>query len=294
MFVFMLLGYIMRKKKLGGEGVGGALAAIEVYICLPALSFSTFAQNFRRDAMAAYLPFLLAGIITIAVSFLISKLLSRLFSENRLQRDVYMYSFLIPNIGYMGYPIISAVFGEKLLLSMMVYTIPFNLMIYTYGFYILNPKREWSLKKVINSNTCAIALGIACGLFNFKLPALADNIITSAKVCMSPLAMILTGFVLGGVQAKPMLLDVKSYIAAFVRAIAIPLAALFTLLLLNIRGELMTIVVATLCMPFGLNSVIFPEAFGSDSKTGAKISFISNIMSIITIPAVFAAVSYFN
>lgn len=293
MFVFMLLGFFMKKKSIGGDGVGSALSAVVVNISLPALSFYTFSQNFNISAITSYKPFLIAGIITMIVSFFISKGLARMFSKDRLQQDIYRYSFIIPNIGYMGYPIVSAVFGEEALLSMMIYTIPFNIMIFSYGIYILNPNREWSIKKMLNPNIIAIFIGIVFGLAGIKLPTLVENIVVSAKVCMSPLAMVLTGFVLASVPLKPVFLDMKSYIAAFLRAVIIPMAALLILLLFDIRGMLMIIIVATLSMPFGLNSVVFPEAFGGDSTTGAKTCFISNIMSIITIPVVFSIVSIF-
>lgn len=293
MFVFMLIGYLMQKKSIGGDGVGSALAAIEVNICVPALIFLTFAQNFNSESIITHMPYLIAGIITMIVTFFMSKGLSKMLSENTLQQDVLMYSFLIPNIGFMGYPIVGAVFGEKALLAMMIYTIPFNLMIFTYGIYILNPNREWSIKKLVNPNIISIILGIVCGITKFKMPLLAENVIVSAKACLTPLAMILMGFVLATVPLKPVFLDIKSYIAAFIRAIIIPMSFLSILLLFEVRGMIMTIIVATLCMPFGLNSVVFPEAFGGDSKTGAKTCFISNLMSIITIPIVFTIVSFF-
>ncbi len=293
MFVFMLLGYLFKKKNIGGDGVGSALSAVVVNISLPALSFYTFSQNFNISAISSHMPFLIAGMITMIATFFISKGLAKMFAKDGLQQDIYMYSFLIPNIGYMGYPIVAAVFGDGALLSMMIYTIPFNIMIYTYGIYILNPNREWSIKKILNPNIIAIIIGIAFGLSGMRLPVLAENIVVSAKACMSPLAMILTGFVLASIPLKPVFLDMKSYIAAFIRAVIIPMSAFLLLLLFDILGMLMIIIVATLSMPFGLNIVVFPEAFGGDSKTGAKTCFISNIMSIITIPVVFSIISVF-
>ena len=46
-----------------------------------------------------------------------------------------------------------------------------------------------------------------------------------------------------------------------------------------------------LCLPFGLNSVVFPEAFGGDSTQGARLCFLGNIMALATMPAVFYLLS---
>ena len=51
-----------------------------------------------------------------------------------------------------------------------------------------------------------------------------------------------------------------------------------------------SIVMLTLCataMPLGLNTVVFPAAYGGDTTPGASMALISHLMSIITIPIMF-------
>ena len=124
-----------------------------------------------------------------------------------------------------------------------------------------------------------------------QLPQFFVKVVSSAKGCMSPVAMILTGFILGSIKLKPVLTDIKSYAASLVRGIVMPALVFGILYFLNVDREIVIIACATLAMPFGLNSVVFPEAFGGSGETGAKICFISNILSLITIPSVFAFLS---
>jgi len=294
MFTFMVIGYFMRKKKLGGDGVGTVLSTLLVNFFMPALVFSTFSSNFRLSDISENITFFWFGIGTLVVAFFVAKLLSKLFAQNALQKDIYMYSFLIPNIGYMGYPLIEAVFGTQALLKMLVLVIPYNITIYTYGMYILNPNREFSVKKVVNPSIMALILGILAGISEIKIPAVAESVINSAKACMAPSAMILTGFVLAATPIKPLLKDFKLYIAAIVRGIIIPGTALLILWALKAPAQCIVITVATLSMPMGLNSVVFPEAYGGDGLTGAKTSFVSNLLSLITIPLMFVLLGCFN
>lgn len=293
MSVFVLLGYFMRKSGMLGDSASGILSTVEVNLFLPALCLSTFKDNFRPDKITEKAPFFIAGIIVIIASFFLALFLARLFAKNSLQRDIYIYSFLIPNIGYMGYPLIGAVFGEEVLFGMMIFTIPFNLGIYTYGMYILNPNREWSLKKLLNPNIIAIALGMILGLFSLSLPPFLEKTVDAAKACMSPIALILTGHVLAAIPIRPLLTDLRLYVAAVIRALVIPGIALAVLYFLRVDNGIIVVAVATLCMPMGLNSVVFPEAFGGDSETGAKTCFISNLISIVTIPVVFGVLGLF-
>jgi predicted permease len=43
--------------------------------------------------------------------------------------------------------------------------------------------------------------------------------------------------------------------------------------------------------PLGLNTVVFPEAYGGDAKTGAGMAMISHSLCVITIPLLYALVA---
>ncbi len=288
MFTLMLIGFFLRKKRIGGSDMGKALSALEVNVFLPAVCFQTFSAHFTVETMAENAPFILAGIAVAAGMLLLALPLSCLFAEKGYRRNLYRYSFLIPNIGYMGYPLVESVFGETALFRMMIFALPFNLVIYTYGMYLLNPDREWSLKKIVNPIMISIAAGMVFGLCGLRLPGFLDSAANAAKNCMSPAAMILTGVVLGGVPLKPIFTEGRAYAAAAIRGLALPGIVLGAMLLLSVDREIILVSVATVAMPFGLNSVVFPEAFGGDSTTGARLCFISNLVSLLTIPAVFA------
>lgn len=288
MFTFMVIGYFVRKKGIGGPSVSEVLSALIVNFFLPAMTYLTFAEHFHIETMSENAPFILAGCIVLFFTFFISKMFAKMFAENNLQEDVYMYSFLIPNIGYMGWPLVGAVFGSDMLYKMMMFSIPFLVVIYTYGIYILNPKRQFTLKKILNPSMVAMAIGMVVGLFSIKLPGFLQQTIEASKGCMSPCAMILTGFILGGVDIGDLLTKPKFYLAALIRAILIPGVVLAIMLLLKVDKTITIITGAMLCMPMGLNSVVFPSAYGGDGTTGAKTTFVSNIISIVTIPLFFA------
>ena len=292
-FSFILIGYFVRKKHIGGDNVSTVLSALLVNIFLPAMCIKTFSENFTLSDIAQSSAYLLAGTVTLAGAFVVAKLFTAVFAENKLQKDVYMYSFLIPNLGYMGYPLIEGIFGPEMLCKMMIFVLPFNIAIYTYGIYILNPKHEMSFKGLLNPNIVSMFIGMLIGITGIKLPSFAVSVINSAKACMSPSAMILTGVVLAGIPLKPVLLSLKSYFAALVRGIVIPGIAFLIMYLLKVPNDILIIAVGTLAMPMGLNSIVFPEAYGGDSATGAKTCTVSNIVSIITIPLVFAILGSF-
>jgi predicted permease len=188
----------------------------------------------------------------------------------------------------MGYPMMEAVFGTQMQFNMMMFAIPYQIVIYTYGMYILNPNRQLNVKKLLNPIIISLILGMAAGLLQIKLPAFLLGTLESAKNCMSPSAMILTGFVLAATPIKPIFTDIRLFVGAILRGVIIPLAFLAVMLLLKLPSLYIIVAMVTLSMPMGLNSIVFPEAYGGDSLTGAKSTFMSNVVSIVTIPLMFA------
>jgi predicted permease len=283
-FTFMAVGYVLKKKKLLPDDTGAVLSKLELYIFLPALCFNTFSANLRTDMLADKLPLLGWALIILGVTFALSIPLSMLFSRERMTRAVYSYAFTIPNIGYLGYPLVGAVFGQKTLLDFMIYTLPFNLYIYTVGMYLLNPARVFNIKKVFNPIIISIFTGAAVGLSGLTMPSFVGGTLSTASACTGPVAMLLTGFVLARSPAIEMLRNYKMYIAGVVRLALIPAAIGGLMYFAGADRHITLIVCSMLVLPMGLNNVVFPEAFGGDSKTGAQSCFVSNIMGVISVP----------
>ena len=288
LFLFMALGYAFNKSKLYPPEFSSILSKLEVHVFMPALVFNTFSANFRLSVLRENSAYLVAGLILLLASFALALVLSRVFARDRMTRDVYVYAFTIPNLGYMGYPLVEAVFGETALFHMMILVLPFNLFIYTIGMYILNPRREMKLTTVLNPTMIALAIGAVFGIAQWKLPSFLSAACDSASACMAPSAMMLAGYVLAKSPLKEMGRDWKIYAASLVRLIGIPALAFAGMRLCHVSTEIILIACAMLAMPLGLNTVVFPEAFGGDSATGSKACFISNILGLVTIPLVFS------
>ncbi|NLD88425.1 MAG: hypothetical protein GX633_09250, partial [Clostridiales bacterium] len=97
---------------------------------------------------------------------------------------------------------------------------------------------------------------------------------------------IMTGMVMGKQDIIKILKAPKAYIASLIRLVLLPMLIGVILLILNVRHDIVLVAIMTTAMPMGLNSVVFPEAFGGDSDTGAQVCLVSNLMGILTIPII--------
>ncbi len=288
LFAFIAIGYTLKKFGKLPDDFNKGISNLLVYILLPFLIFESMSKNFNMDILGEKKNIILVSILMMTAFFLIAFIFSRILTNNRNTRDVYMYSFSFPNSGYFGNPLVLAIFGELMLFDYIIFTIPFLILTYTFGVYTLDINKTFNLKKIINPVVLALGLGMICGEFNIKLPQQVATVISMGSNSMAPMAMILTGVVFASKDLKNMLSNPKVYLACIIKMIIIPLIVVIIMPKFAIPENISVLIITTLTLPTGLNSVVFPEANGGDSQAGAQLCLVSTAMCLIAFPLVFS------
>ena len=291
LFTFMALGYFLNWKGILPLNTSIAVSRLETNVLVPCLVFNTFYKYCTIENMKEKWLYIVYGTAIMLVSIVLGVVLSRVFAKDDYLRKIYTYSFAVANFSFMGNAVVLGIFGEDVLFDYMIFTLPLCLYVYSFGTASLIPKekdKRFSFKVFLNPICVTMLLGALAGLSGIPLPKFLVTSIAQAGACMSPLAMILTGFVVANYSFKTLASKGRIYVASILRLIVIPLAFVLVLKLLNTDS---TIIMLTLCataMPLGLNTVVFPAAYGGDTTPGASMALISHIMSIITIPIMFS------
>ena len=291
LFIFMALGFFLNKKKLIPNDGSVVLSKLETYLFVPCLVFSVFykyctVENFKEKSV-----YILYGTVIMAVSLIIGIFLAKVFAKDGYLRKIYTYSFAVANFSFMGNAVVLGVFGEKLLFDYMIFTLPLNLYVYSIGTASLKPDdsgNRISIKAVFYPIFISLLLGAVGGLCALPLPKFLTSAISSAGACMSPLAMLLTGFVIGGYSLKKLASNKKVYLASVIRLIILPTVFMLALIALKTDKAIIRAALCATAMPLGLNTVVFPAAYGGDTTPGASMALVSHLISIITIPVMFA------
>ena len=291
LFTFMALGYFLNYKGILPLNTSIAVSRLETNVLVPCLVFNTFYKYCTIENMKEKWLYIVYGTAIMLVSIVLGVVLSRVFAKDDYLRKIYTYSFAVANFSFMGNAVVLGIFGEDVLFDYMIFTLPLCLYVYSFGTASLIPKEKekgFSFKVFLNPICISMLLGALAGLSGIPLPKFLVTSIAQAGACMSPLAMILTGFVVANYSFKTLASKGRIYLASILRLIVIPFAFVLVLKLLNTDS---TIIMLTLCataMPLGLNTVVFPAAYGGDTTPGASMALISHVMSIITIPIMFA------
>lgn len=286
LFAFAASGFLFAKLgKLKPEH-SPILSGLLVYVFLPFYVFDTFAKSFTREYISGNYEIILWSTGIILVLGVVMAFISKLFERNKqrkYERDVYEYSLVVPNSGYMGYPMAEAVLGSAGLLSTMIFCLPLSIYIYTVGYSKLT-KSGLSFKKLFNPAIVSLVLGAIAGFFEVPIPEVASSIMSKAGACMGPVSMILAGIVVSEFNFKELLSEKKVYIVTILRLFIIPI--LIGLLTSPFSKTVTEVAVLIYAMPCGLNTIVFPRLVGEDCRIGAGLALISNVLACLSIPIV--------
>ena len=304
LFFCISVGFVLAKANILPASSSKAMAKMETWIFFPALSFTSMLRYCTVDSLSTHGTNIILAGFTVAIALAMAIPLAKVFvKENTAERGVYSYALAFANSGYVGDPIVLALFGEEALAYYKLFCLPFTIVIYTWGISVLTPKsREKGsiLKGLLNMPTAAMLVGIAMGLSGLgrSLPAFLTSALDSLKACMGPVAMLLAGVTIAGFDFLGMLKKEKVYAATFLRLVFIPtvlISALFgiktlanSLLGTSIGNDVLFLCFFATATPLGLNTVVFPQAYGGDPETGASMVLISHTVCVVSIPLLYA------
>ena len=299
MFLLIAAGYILRKLNILPENSGNILSKLETYLLVPSVSLYTMLTFGSTEAYSSHMPTILYATLAVALSIGVALPLSQAFMPtDEYKRGIYKYALTFANYGFMGNAIVPYILGgDEHLFNYILYTIPLAIITNTWGFSQLIPKdkNKSSLLRILNPSTVALILGLflsITGLSRF-IPAAAKDAVESLKQCMGPIAMVLTGYVLAGYSFTDLLLNKKVYAATFLRLFILPAFLIIVLKIFGADSYTLTLTLFAFATPLGLNTVVFPAAYGADTKTGASMAMISHILSVISIPIMYMVFSHF-
>lgn len=291
LFSFIFIGFTIRQGGFLPENSAEIFSKLENRILMPAVVINTFRTNCTVKNISEKWVFIAYSTGVLLFCIATGFVASRFLGKTEYLKKVYRYSISVSNFGFVGTAMVSGIYGAESmeLFDYLMFTLPLNLFTYSVGIAWLVPNGhgKFSMRNFVNPIFVSIFIGAILGLLPIPKFRLVTTIINSTAACMSPIAMILTGFVIGGYSFANLFGKWQTYVVAGIRLVFLPTVSVLVLKLFNAPQEA---VVATLCanaMPLGLNTVIIPSAYGKSPDDGASIALVSQLTAVFTIPILF-------
>ena len=145
LFLIIGLGYFMQKKKILNDELNTKLNFIVISITTPALIFSSVCTTSISEKSMVIYTLAIATAVYVALP-VISFVLVKLMRIPMHQKGLYMFMTIFSNTGFMGYPIMKALFGNDAVFYTALFNILFNLEVFTLGVILINYGNDVKMK----------------------------------------------------------------------------------------------------------------------------------------------------
>lgn len=289
LFSFMIIGYFCYKRKYMTKEAAGVISFIVLNIACPAMIISG-TVNREGDIPGGLMPTVIAATIMYAVLIVIAVFLPLLLRVEKKDRGVYRLMTIFSNIGFMGFPVAQAMFGDASIMYVTIFQIPYNLLIYSYGIYILTSNQEgasgFQWKKMINIGMISAILAIVLYVFDWKVPAFIGEATESLGAMTAPLSMIVIGIALAQIPLRSLFTDVRLLFFTAVKLLLIPILGMLVCKRIVEDEILLGVLMIMLSVPVGSMTAMLAEQYGGDTELTSKGVALTTLLSVVTIPLV--------
>jgi hypothetical protein len=209
---------------------------------------------------------------------------------------------MLGNIMYLGFPVISSLFGNEGLLYASIFALVSNILMWTVGVMTISSGRERSflqnLKHVLNPNSIAIVAGFLLFLASLKIPKLLLDPLSGLGASNTYLSMMYIGAVLYFASIRNMVGRKSIYFLSLNKMIIVPLmligifAILNSFLSVKIDSIVISVIVMQAAMPCMVNVVILANYLGEDDSLATANVFLTTILSIVTLPLILLSLKF--
>ena len=173
LFAFIILGWGVTKIGICDAHGNQVISSLVSNVLSPALILSAV-QSEGGDSIDQSVVWeaLLYGVLLYAIFLVLGWVFTAWMAKE--ERAVYKMLLIFSNTAFVGYPILRALFGEFSVFVFSLMHMPFNVLIFSYGVYLLQKDHgagSLKKKKMITPGLVSSIIAILLYFSNLKLPA---------------------------------------------------------------------------------------------------------------------------
>lgn len=288
MAFIMILGLVLRKQRIIDDRIQKGLSDILLKAVLPFSILMASNVEYSYDFVKAMIAVALAAICYYVFGLGALHFITERLKIDKKEKVVMMMVSVFANTNFMGFPIMNALCGDSGLLLASVYNLVFNFFFYTFGLAFFTGKKITPRSLAINMVTLSSIISIIIFVSPFRFASLLGDTFSIVADMATPLALIIVGSSLATVDARKLINDKKSFLAATIRMVIFPAIMLGAVLIVRMRFYMMPVTATSIVMmtslPSGMMSVVLSEQNDCAPKFCVRTVFLSVIYMIITIP----------
>ena len=285
LFLLIGCGFVAVKTGVLKQAGKQTLSNLLLYLVVPAMIVHSYMMDFSEEILHNLLAAFGMSILAILIGTAITLLLTARRKDRRM--PIFRFACVFSNAAYMGFPLISALFGSEGLLYASAYVTVFNILLWTMGYGMVsgssNPK-EVARSLLHTPVLYAMVVGLAIYLLQIPVPNLIAQPIDLLSGMNTPLSMLITGMLIAAGDLKSIVCDQHIWKLAALRMVLIPAVCVAVFALLGFHGMSAQVVLLLECCPAAAITSVFAVQFGHEERFAAGSVVLTTLLSIVTLP----------
>lgn len=290
LMTLMVLGVLLGRAKVLKADFNKGLNFLLLKVTLPCLIVVSMQKPFTTGLAVlggwAWLVsfFLYAGL------FVASGFMVRWTPYEEDKKGIYRFALMFSNVGFMGFPLMEALWGRDSVFLGALFNVNFNLFVFSVGIWVLTrhkSTRDFPWKEVfLNPGLIATIVGFLLFLTSTALPPLVFRVTDTLGSLTTPLSMVFIGSVLAQSSLRSVWKGKGIWLLSLVRLIFLPVAVWALLLPWNLPHEVVRLAILVAAMPAAANTSLLAAEHTERPEVAGQAVFLTTTLSFLTIPLI--------
>ncbi len=282
----MAMGFLAHRLGYFNAETDQRLSKVVLSITMPSLIVSAVITGESLPEMEKLLTVLEVAVVYYLLQALFSLLAPRFLGGTAAQQGVWRFALIFNNMAFIGYPVVTALFGPEALFYAVILNVPFNLLSYTLGPLMLAGAKRFRWRQLVTPCTVAAVLGLFFALTRLRPPAIVGECLAFVGDVTVPLSLLVVGSLLAGLPVGQVFKSPRLWCLSLLRLLVLPVLLFAILQLLGAEPMLLGIAVIEMAMPVAINGSMLSLEYGGDTETMAQATLLTTAVSIVTIPLI--------
>lgn len=291
LFLILFLGALLVRLKVLKAEDSKVLSKLTLYLIIPCVILNAFQVEFSQEIKGGLLLTLCASLIIQLGTIFFAHLLKKPLQLDPVEQGSAVYS----NASNIVIPLISAMLGDEWIIFTCPYTALQLFFFWSHGKALLCGEKGFQLKKILtNTNLIAVFVGVLMLLTGISFPAPIQDAVASVSATVGPIAMLVTGMIIGGMDLKKVFTYKRVWLVTFLRLVLLPIPALLLVKFSGLAGlvpdgaTVLLIVLMASSTPTAGMVTQMSQVYGQDADYASAINVVSTLICIFTLPVVVA------
>lgn len=242
-----------------GDKFDQKLSTIVIDITCPALILSSVMGDTLPDR-TLILPLVGIGFLTYILLLIFGFAVPKLISKSHDEQGMIGFALMFANVGFIGYPIVSSIFGPQAVFYAALLNIPNTFFIFTAGVMLVKGQysiHQLSAKVLFSPAMIAAFVAAFIVAFGIHTPEMFSRPVTMVGNITVPVALMVIGSSMARLPLRDIIGSKKVYVSSFVRLIIVPLSIYLLFKVCGVNSMVNNINTVVIAMPVASYGTMF-------------------------------------